>query len=97
MLTVVGADGNPLLTDHAGASSFSQTMPVSQAYTFKVINFGDAAQEYTFALAVGDAAAGDAELGEQLVRQFFDTLMTGDKDQPAAMLAPVFQLLRSSA
>ena len=96
VLTVVGADGDPLQTDHAGASTFEQSMPASQAYTFKVINFGDAVQDYTFDLAVGDAAAGDAELGDQLVRQFFDTLMTGDPDQLAAMLAPAFQLLRSS-
>ena len=56
VLTVVGADGNPLLTDHAGASSFDQTMPVDQDYTFKVINFGDAAQDYTFDIQVGTPA-----------------------------------------
>ena len=56
VLTVVGADGNPLLTDHAGASSFDQTMPVDQDYTFKVINFGDQAQEYTFDIQVGAPA-----------------------------------------
>lgn len=52
VLTVVGADGYPLQTDHAGASTFEQTLPVSQAYTFKVINFGDTAQAYTLDLAV---------------------------------------------
>ncbi len=56
VLTVVGADGNPLLTDHAGASSFDQTMPVDQDYTFKVINFGDGAQDYTFDIQVGAPA-----------------------------------------
>ncbi len=57
VLTVVGADGNPLQTDHAGASSFDQTMPVDQDYTFKVINFGDKAQDYTFDIQVGSPGA----------------------------------------
>jgi dipeptidase D len=55
ILTVVGADGNPLLTDHAGASKFEETMLVTQAYTFTVINFGDARQAYTFDLTVSAA------------------------------------------
>ncbi|MFZ1770741.1 MAG: hypothetical protein WAU00_16165, partial [Caldilinea sp.] len=52
VLTVVGADGTPLQTDHAGASNFDQTMPASQEYTFKVINVSDAAQDYAFAVSV---------------------------------------------
>ena len=52
VLTVVGADGMPLQTDHAGASNFDQTMPTSQEYTFKVINVSDAAQDYAFAVSV---------------------------------------------
>jgi inhibitor of cysteine peptidase len=57
ILTVVGADGIPLQTDHVGASNFEQTVPVDQEYTFKVINFGTAAADYTFTLQVGAAAA----------------------------------------
>lgn len=57
ILTVVGADGVPLLTDHAGASNFDQTVPAEQVYTFKVINFGEGAQEYTFDINVTAAAS----------------------------------------
>ena len=84
-------------------------MPVSQAYTFKVINFGDTAQEYIFGLASAPAtprprpvapprgAAGDCdELGAQLVTRFFDALKSGDKERWRAMLAPAFQLVRSN-
>lgn len=56
VLTIVGADGAPLQTDHAGASNFDQTAPVSQEYTFKVINFGDVAQSYEFAVSVTPSA-----------------------------------------
>lgn len=103
VLTVVGADGNPLQTDHAGAGNFDQVMPVSQEYTFKVINFGDASQAYEFAVSVtqgesgaSSAVTGDAALGQELVTAFFDTLQAGDADQVAALLAPDFQLLRST-
>jgi inhibitor of cysteine peptidase len=103
VLTVVGADGNPLLTDHAGASNFDQVMPVSQAYTFKVINFGEATQDYAFALSVtpgapggDDLPTGDAALGEDLVTAYFDALQAGDADQVAALLAPAFQIVRAT-
>ena len=105
VLTVVGADGDPLLTDHAGASSFDQIVTVSQAYTFKVINFGETTQAYQFGVVVtpgvgevltAGAADDDIALGEQLLTQFFDVLKAGDKAQLATMLAPAFQLLRSS-
>jgi inhibitor of cysteine peptidase len=64
ILTVVGADGVPLQTDHVGASNFDQTMPAEQEYTFKVINFGEGAQEYTFDIAVtaAEAAAEEAAM-----------------------------------
>ena len=76
-------------------------MPVSQAYTFKVINFGDTVQEYAFNLVVSEGAASpgagdDAELGAQLVGQFFDALQAGDTAQVTAMLAPAFQLVRAT-
>jgi|GEM_PF-1468087 len=105
VLTVVGADGNPLQTDHAGASSFDQVVPVSQAYTFKVINFGETTQAYQFGVVVtpgvGEAlttgaADDDLALGEQLLTQFFDVLKANDKAQLTDMLAPAFQLLRSN-
>jgi 2-iminobutanoate/2-iminopropanoate deaminase len=98
VLTVVGADGMPLQTDHAGASDFAQTMPVTQEYTFKVINFGDAEQEYTFALTASPAMAAedDMALGAELVTKFFDALQAGDRDAVGAMLAPAFQLVRAN-
>ncbi|MCB0049344.1 MAG: protease inhibitor I42 family protein, partial [Caldilinea sp.] len=102
VLTVVGADGNPLLTDHAGASNFDQVMPVSQAYTFKVINFGEQTQDFELALSVtagapGESAlAGDAALGEELVTAYFDALQAGDAEQIAALLAPAFQIVRAT-
>ena len=110
VLTVVGADGDPYQTDHAGASTFDQTLPVSQEYTFKVINFGETAQEYVFELSVsaGDAAtetsgtsskpaAGTVdELGAQLVTSYFDALKSGDKEAVAAILAPALQVVRAN-
>ena len=103
VLTVVGADGNPLQTDHAGASNFDQVMPVSQEYTFKVINFGDKTQDFAFALSVttgvsgdGETPTGDAALGQQLVTGYFDALQAGDADQIAALLAPAFQIVRAT-
>ncbi len=103
VLTVVGADGNPLQTDHAGASNFDQVMPVSQEYTFKVINFGDKTQDFAFALSVttgvsgdGETPTGDAALGEQLATGYFDALQAGDADQVAALLAPAFQIVRAT-
>ncbi len=103
VLTVVGADGNPLQTDHAGASNFDQVMPASQAYTFKVINFGDATQDFAFALSVtpgapggDDLPTGDAALGEDLVTAYFDALQAGDAEQVAALLAPAFQIVRAT-
>ncbi len=54
VLTVVGADGDPLLTDHAGASSFDQAVPVSQVYRLTVINFGPTAAQYEIAVDVGE-------------------------------------------
>lgn len=100
VLTVVGADGMPLLTDHAGASDFEQTMPATQEYTFKVINFGDAEQAYTFDLSASPAAtatpADDVALGTKLVTRFFDALQAGDRDAVGAILAPAFQLMRAN-
>lgn len=64
VLTVVGADGEPLQTDHAGASNFDQALPVDQEYTFKVINFSEAAQEYTFDLQVTAVTPEEAAPGE---------------------------------
>lgn len=105
VLTVVGADGNPLQTDHAGASSFDQIAPTSQEYTFTVINFGEETQAYQFGVVVtpgvGDinaAAAADADLalGEQLVTQYFDALRASDKEAVRALLSPAFQYVRAS-
>lgn len=104
VLTVVGADGYPLQTDHAGASSFDQVMPAAQEYTFKVINSGNAAQEYEFAVSVTPGAApageaeltGDAALGLDLVMQYFDALQANDAEQVAALLSPAFQIVRAT-
>lgn len=105
VLTVVGADGNPLQTDHAGASSFDQVVPSSQEYTFKVINFGETTQAYQFGVVVtpgvGEVAAAhtaddDLALGEQLVTQYFDALRDGDSEAVAALLSPAFQIMRAS-
>jgi 2-iminobutanoate/2-iminopropanoate deaminase len=101
VLTVVGADGMPLQTDHAGASDFAQTMPVTQEYTFKVINFGDIEQEYTFDLTVGPAAPAptaedDTALGTELATRFLDAIQAGDRDAVGDMLAPAFQLMRAN-
>lgn len=46
--------------------------------------------------AAADAGGDDATLGQQLVDGFFAVLQAGDKEQLAALLAPSFQLLRSS-
>lgn len=105
VLTVVGADGNPLQTDHAGASSFDQVVPTSQEYTFKVINFGAEKQAYQFGVVVtpgvGEVTAAntadeDLALGEQLVTRFFDALRDGDAASVAALLSPAFQIVRAN-
>lgn len=105
VLTVVGADGNPLQTDHAGASTFDQIVPISQKYTFKVVNFGEETQAYQLGVAVtpgaGDVAAaasadGDLALGEQLVTRYFDALRDGDSGAVASLLSPAFQIVRAS-
>ncbi|HAJ38685.1 MAG TPA: hypothetical protein DCL15_23710 [Chloroflexi bacterium] len=105
VLTVVGADGDPLQTDHAGASSFDQIVPVSQEYTFKVINFGEETQAYQLGVVVtpgvGDVTAAntadeDLALGKQLVTQYFDALRDGDTATLEALLSPAFQLVRAS-
>lgn len=103
VLTVVGADGNPLQTDHAGASTFDQTIPVSQEYTFKVFNFGEDTQAYNFAVSVtpgatppeAGALTGDAALGRDLVMSYFDALQANDAEQIAALLSPAFQIVRA--
>lgn len=105
VLTVVGADGNPLQTDHAGASNFDQIVPVSQEYTFKVINFGEETQGYQFGVVVtpgvGEATAegaaeDDMALGLQLVTQYFDALRDGDSEAVAVLLSPAFQIVRAT-
>ncbi|GIK75594.1 MAG: hypothetical protein BroJett021_45820 [Chloroflexota bacterium] len=104
VLTVVGADGNPLQTDHVGASSFDQIVPVSQVYTFKAINIGEERQAYRFGVVVtpgvGEVVAvntadDDLALGEQLVRQFLDALRDGDADAMKALLSPAFQIMNA--
>lgn len=104
VLTVVGADGNPLQTDHAGASSFDQIVSVSEEYTFQVINFGKETQAYQFGVMVtpgiGDVADvmddDDLALGEQLVTRYFDALRDDDAATLAALLSPAFQIVRAS-
>ncbi|MFO7633737.1 MAG: protease inhibitor I42 family protein [Caldilinea sp.] len=105
VLTVAGADGSLLQGDDAGASNFDQIMPASQEYTFKVINFGDVAQAYEFAISVtlgavlsddGAAATGDMALGVELVTQYFDALQANDAEQVAALLAPALQIVRAT-
>ncbi len=88
ILTVVGADGMPLQTDHVGASNFDQAMPASQEYIFKVINFGDAAQEYTFdvQVTVADAAAEEPAAEEPAAGE---PATEESGDEPAAESAPI--------
>ena len=105
VLTVVGADGNPLQTDHVGASSFDQIIPSRQEYTFTVINSGEKTQAYQLGVVatpgVGDIAAAatfdeDLALGRQLVTQYFDALRDGDAGAVAALLSPAFQIMRAN-
>lgn len=105
VLTAVGADGNPLQTDHVGASSFDQITPASQEYIFTVINSGEKTQAYQFGVVatpgVGDITAAatfdeDLALGRQLVMQYFDALRDGDAGTVAALLSPAFQIMRAS-
>ncbi len=46
-LTIVGADGNPLVTDHADALQWSGKVPATQDYTVAVIAFDHTAPSYT--------------------------------------------------
>jgi inhibitor of cysteine peptidase len=105
VLTVVGADGNPLQTDHVGASSFDQIVLVSQEYTFTVINFGEETHAYQFGVVVtpgvgeitaAGAADDDLALGEQLVMQLFNALRDGDTEAVKALLSPAFQIVRAT-
>lgn len=105
VLTVVGADGDPLQTDHAGASSFDQIISISQEYTFKVINFGEETQAYQLGVVVtpgvsevtaANTATDDLALGKQLVTQYFAALRNGDTAAVEALLSPAFQIMRAN-
>lgn len=97
------ADGAVELT-LAGTVDQTYDNPVVTTYT----RGGDALDDGLFVLfrlnevtpqdmdALTAAGTGDAALGQQLVDGFFTALQSGDKEQLAAMLAPNFQLLRSS-
>jgi inhibitor of cysteine peptidase len=86
--TMPGAMSQQILT-------FQGVAPGATTLAFTNARAGGATVADTYTVTI-EVMAADAALGEQLVSQFFDTLMTGDKEQLAAMLAPAFQLLRSS-
>lgn len=51
-LAIVGADGNPLVTDHADALQWSGKAPATQDYTIAVIAFDNTAPGYTLQITV---------------------------------------------
>ena len=50
--SIVGADGYPLITDHADAMQWSNPVPATQDYTITVIAFDDTAPSYSLQITV---------------------------------------------
>jgi hypothetical protein len=52
ILVVYGADGTVLQSDHAGASSFSGTLPTTQDYLIEVVAVGQAGADFSMAVTI---------------------------------------------
>lgn len=52
IITVVGADGVPLQTDHVGAATFNQVLPKTQDYYITVLNQGQSPLDYALQVYV---------------------------------------------
>ncbi len=52
VLVVYGADGTVLQSDHAGASSFSGTLPTTQDYLIEVVSVGQAAAVFGMTVTI---------------------------------------------
>ncbi|MCL4489827.1 MAG: hypothetical protein M1570_17120 [Chloroflexi bacterium] len=52
ILIIYGADGNVLISDHAGASTWSGTLPVTQDYLIDTRSVGDAKVHFTLQVTI---------------------------------------------
>ncbi len=52
ILTIVGADGQPLITDHADATQWSNPVPATQDYVITVLSRANAPTNYTLQITV---------------------------------------------
>jgi hypothetical protein len=52
VLVVYGADGTVLISDHAGATSFTGTLPSSQDYFIEVVSVGQAAASFSMTINI---------------------------------------------
>jgi hypothetical protein len=51
-LTIVGADGYPLITDHADAMQWTGQVPASQDYTITILAYEDTTPSYTLQITI---------------------------------------------
>ncbi len=81
VLVIWGVDGTVLISDHAGATSWSGTLPSSQDYYIDVKSTVQSAVEYDLGVAIPAAAAPDPALTETSVIKFEPTMPSGDAKQ----------------
>jgi heat shock protein HslJ len=62
ILIIWGADGNVLMSDHAGAASFQQAMPTTQDYNIHVRNRPDGPTDYTMTISIPAPASGEQRI-----------------------------------
>ena len=62
ILIVWGADGNVLMSDHAGATSFQGVLPTTQDYNIHVRNRPDGPTDYTMTVSIPAPTSGEKRI-----------------------------------